>query len=561
MKLPIKSILILAYFAKDFDVYLERLNYFGLSVSAIIYLVFFVLLILSVFIVAHIKNNYLRIIIGIIFFFCVVAFDSYQRIMMEPFDYNAYINMIDAAGSAGEALQQYSKSYLISIGFALLLLIGIILRPIKWTVNRLYLKAVPIFSFLLFTFLIFYKGGSGALGLPSFYTPLSYSSLVLYELAQDDFGTREAITIERTNIEIGHDIVYILDESVGANYLDINNSSGVNSSLNDTYSNLDIINYGYAAAAANCSYASNVTLRYGGTREHYKKIIYSKPSIWEYAQNAGLKTVYIDAQRSEGELQNGMTVRELNYIDKFIQFDNIGIQNRDQETAKVLIDLINNDTNEFVFINKMGIHFPIHDKYPDEFLKYKPALPRGNWLNVSDTGLRTGFNGTPEEWVQYRNSYRNTIEWNVGEFFSKIFKNADLNKSVIIYTSDHGQDLHERKNPGVNTHCSANPTIEEGLVPLVIIQGNNLKTLNWNKSLNDNKNKSSHYNIFPSLLKIMKYDSVEVAKVYGNSLDVKTNDEFTFNKYWNARLGQNPKWEKIILDKMVSPPEKDFLKK
>ena len=98
-------------------------------------------------------------------------------------------------------------------------------------------------------------------------------------------------------------------------------------------------------------------------------------------------------------------------------------------------------------------------------------------------------------------------------------------------------------------------------MPLVIIQGKNLKTLNWNKSLNDNKNKSSHYNIFPSLLKIMNYDSVEVAKVYGNSLDVKTNDEFTFNKYWNARLGQNPKWEKIILDKIVSPPEKDFLKK
>ena len=58
----------------------------------------------------------------------------------------------------------------------------------------------------------------------------------------------------------------------------------------------------------------------------------------------------------------------------------------------------------------------------------------------------------------------------------------------------------------------------------------------------------------------MKYDSVEVAKLYGNSLDIKTNDDFTFNKYWNARLGQKPIWKKIIIDEIVSPPEEDFLK-
>lgn len=561
MKLPVKSILILLYIAKDIDVYLHRLDYFGISASLVVYFFFFILLVSSAFIVAHIKNNFTRIIIGSIFFICVVAFDSYQRIMLEPFDYNAFINMIDAAGSAGEAFQQYTKSYFISVGFGLLLFIGIILKPHKWIVNKLYLKVIPLFSFIIFTFLIYYKGGSGALGLPSFYTPLSYSSLVLYEISQDDFGTRESINIERKDTNVGHDIIFILDESVSANYLDINNSSGVNSSLKDTYSNLDIINFGYAASIANCSNPSNITLRYGGTREGYKKIIHSKPSIWQYAQNSGLKTIYIDAQRTDGELQNGMTVQEQSNIDKFIQFDKVSVQNRDQEAANLLIDLINNDTNEFVFINKMGLHFPIHDKYPDAFLKYEPALPRGNWLDVSDTGLRTGFDGTQEDWVQYRNSYRNTIEWNVGEFFSKILKNADLNKSVIIYTSDHGQDLHERNNPGINTHCSADPTIEEGLVPLVIIQGTNLNTLDWKKSINENKNKSSHYNIFPSLLKIMKYDSIEVNKQYGKSLDIKTNDDFTFNTNWNARLGQKPKWKKINLNNIVSPPREDFKKK
>lgn len=558
MKPHLKILLILLYFAKDTDVYLERLNYFGFSVSGIIYIFCFLILLFSVLIVSFLKNNYLRIILGLVFFICAISYDSYQRVMLEELDYNAYINMIDAAGALTDALQQHSKAYLISTGFALLLFLGIILKPTKWLITKMYLKLIPLFSFILLTFLIFYKGGSGALGLPSIYTPLSYSSLVLYELSQDQYGTREDITIPRIDSQINHDIIYIMDESVVANYLDINNSRGVNSSLNISYPNLEIYNYGYAASAATCSTASNLTLRFGGTRENYKKIIFSKPSVWRYAKNAGLKTVYIDAQRTKGELQNGMTSRELSYIDEHIQFDNVTALHRDQETANVLIDLINNDTNEFIFINKIGLHFPIHDKYPDDYLKYKPALPRGNWLDTGDTGLRTGFNGTPQEWIEYRNSYRNTIEWNVGEFFNKVLNNADLNKAVIVYTSDHGQDLHERNNPGNNTHCSANPTMEEGLVPLVIIQGDSLKTLDWQRNLSNNKDKSSHYNIFPTLLKIMKYDNKEVTEAYGNALDIKTNDDFTFNKFWNARLNKEPKWEKIDLENIVSPLENDF---
>ena len=100
--------------------------------------------------------------------------------------------------------------------------------------------------------------------------------------------------------------------------------------------------------------------------------------------------------------------------------------------------------------------------------------------------------------------------------------------------------------------------MEEGLVPLVVIQGDSLTTLNWAKTLKDNKDKSSHYNIFPTLLKVMKYDSKEVTNIYGNSLDIKTNDDFTFNKSWNARLGRKPRWEKIHLNKIVTPPVSDF---
>jgi len=221
-----------------------------------------------------------------------------------------------------------------------------------------------------------------------------------------------------------------------------------------------------------------------------------------------------------------------------------------------LVEYLNNDTQEFVIINKIGAHFPIHDKYPDEFMKYKPVLPRGNFLNISDTGSRQGFPGTTDDWVLYRNSYKNTLLWNVGEFFSKVINDTDLLNTVIIYTSDHGQNLHENGNPGLSTHCSSNSQVEEGMVPLVVLENSSNKTLNWKANFNKNKNGSSHYNIFPTLLSLMLYEKDEVRSMYGNSLDIPTNDDLTFNTRFHARLGKKPIWEKIYINKDLFPDSK-----
>jgi glucan phosphoethanolaminetransferase (alkaline phosphatase superfamily) len=125
----------------------------------------------------------------------------------------------------------------------------------------------------------------------------------------------------------------------------------------------------------------------------------------------------------------------------------------------------------------------------------------------------------------------------------------------LIYTSDHGQDLHERGNPGLNTHCGGDPVEEEGLVPLVVIQGSALKTPDWQAQWAANKDRSSHYNIFPTLLQVMGYDLASVEAVYGKPLSVSTADEFTFNYRFNARLGAKPQWKHIDLESIVTPSQ------
>src|SRR3546814_15752863 len=98
-------------------------------------------------------------------------------------------------------------------------------------------------------------------------------------------------------------------------------------------------------------------------------------------------------------------------------------------------------------------------------------LPRGQHEDVSDTGNREGFGGTREDWRRYRNAYRNTLLWNVGAFFDRLFERADLSAATLVYQSDHGQDLPERANPGLNPPCSSDPVPAERLVPLVETHG------------------------------------------------------------------------------------------
>ena len=73
--------------------------------------------------------------------------------------------------------------------------------------------------------------------------------------------------------------------------------------------------------------------RYGGTRADYRRINATGPSLWAYAHRAGLRTVYIDAQRTGGALHNEMSGAERTEIDEFVQFDRVPVRNRDMAAA------------------------------------------------------------------------------------------------------------------------------------------------------------------------------------------------------------------------------------
>jgi lipid A ethanolaminephosphotransferase len=552
----LKPMLILAYLLTGAGMISVRVKYLGLSVKLDVYIMLFVCLSLCLLTAASLRNAALRWTYAGLFFVAALFTDSYQRITASDLTYDSFINMINSAGFIGDTLTEYSSDIATAGARGLLLLFGIGLGSAS--TSRFVFPArsvVPLLVVVPLSGLLFVRGGEGAKGLPSPYQFLAYSSLAVYDALYGQAGPRQPVMLARAGGPIERDVVLIVDESVSGNYLDLNNARGVESGLAKARAGASIINYGYAASITNCSVGTNLTLRHGGTRQDYRRINSTMPAIWDYAKKAGLRTVYIDAQRTGRKLQNSMDSEELKAIDEFIQFDTVPVRDRDQAVADELVKHLNNRTPEFIYVNKVGAHFPVHDKYPDTFMRYQPALPRGGNETTSDTGDRTGFGGSREEWRRYRNAYRNTLLWNVGAFFDRLFASADFSRATLIYTSDHGQDLHERGTPGRGTHCTVDPQIEEGAVPLVVIEGIGLGAADWARNASANKNHASHYNIFPTLLVLMGYEQSAVQHVYGDSLTAKLVHPMTFNIVFNARLGVRPVWRTIDVSKIIAPPD------
>jgi hypothetical protein len=550
-RVPIKEVLIALSLLLSGTAAAERLQSLGFSPETLLYAGLYAGLCAALLLGAYTANHPLRILYALVFAVSALFLDSFEGATSEHLSYDAYINMVQSAGFAGDALAQHARPIAWAGVSALLLLVGMALPP----------RHEPRFAWLgplagvgLLSVMLFVRGGEGARGLPAPFTPLAYSTLYLYESGVGAAGAHQDVKLRPASRPRGGDIVLIVDESVAGNYLDLNTRGGVRSGLVEPRPGAAIHNYGYAASITNCSVGTNVTLRYGGTRKQYQEIDATGPSVWRYAKRAGLRTVYIDAQRTGGLLHNLMTPGELSDVNEFVQFDDVPVRDRDMAAADKLAALLSNGRSEFIYLNKVGAHFPVHDKYPDSYMRYRPVLPRGGYLDISDTGSRAGFGGTAEDWRRYRNSYRNTLLWNVGGFFDRLFAHADLSRATLIYTSDHGQDLHERGSPGLNTHCSSDPVTQEGLVPLVVIEGRNMHRLDWGRTAAARRNHVSHYGIFPTLLALMGYSEADVRPLYGDTLVAPTPDELTFNARFNARLGREPEWTPIDPARIPAPP-------
>ena len=551
---PIKETLLIAYLAFGGGSVVDRVQSLGLSVALILYLALFGALVLALWLVSRTERGGMRWAIAISLFVTAGFMAANERITGQHFTYESFLNMLDAAGFFGDALAQHGSDMGLAALTALPLLFGIGLYPrgrpqFGWKRG----VAMPVAILLAFTAMLFVRGGDGARGQPGAWPPIAYALLLGAERATTPSIEPREVTMTPGKPRVAGDIVLLIDESIAPAYLDINDAAGVRSGLAEPRAGVAVHNFGIGAAVTHCSLGSNLTLRHGGTRDDYPVRNAAGPTIWQYAKAAGYRTIYLDAQRSRGAYQNGMDDDEAAAIDRFVQFGDVDVIDRDHALAARLSQYLRDDVRDVVVVNKVGAHFPVQAKYPEAATRYAPVPSRGRFAGIVDTASREGFDDSGEGWRRYRNAYRNTIEWNVGGFFDRLFAGG-IGNATILYTADHGQDLNEIGRPGASTHCSGNPSPAEGAVPIVVLSGAGAAGPDWAEAAVANANRASHYQFFPTLLGLMGYSVAD----YGAALTAPLHDEMRFNTHFNARLGRPPEWLAINPAALPPPPASDI---
>jgi glucan phosphoethanolaminetransferase (alkaline phosphatase superfamily) len=332
------------------------------------------------------------------------------------------------------------------------------------------------------------------------------SMLVFASLSKVYGGERTEVTYAGSLGAQVEKIVLIVDESIRADIL------GVNGYKKDTTPYLSslqtgIVNFGLAASSSNCSDYSNLVLRTGVRKEEipdHNQMTLRKPSIWQFTRKAGFYNVYLDAQSAEAwaNYQNFMNEHEISFIDEIIRVRQQIAYESDGVAREKLIDLLKQPGKTFIMLNKYGIHFPYFRSYPKEYNIFAPALKQGEPMNDREKSL---------------NSFMNGIRWSVDDWYKYLLsERGDFKSYVIIYTSDHGQNIVD--DGTLATHCRPRANRFEGIVPMIIFSSDAAILENLKAVQATSYDKTSHFQIFPTLIGLAGYKDSWVKSHYGASL-------------------------------------------
>ncbi|WP_205501855.1 sulfatase-like hydrolase/transferase [Rufibacter psychrotolerans] len=369
-------------------------------------------------------------------------------------------------------------------------------RAPSWTGWLVSLAAVAVFALM--------KRTTGLVDdFPALYrVPLTFLAAATDQVPQP---VRTPVPVAPGSSGVPH-LFLIVDESITATQLTLQNRK-----LQTTpflYSVRDqLLDYGVASSFTNQSAGSNIALMSGTRPAEIPDLAYrtfSRTNIFQFAQKAGYATYYIDAQQGGNVLQNFMSPEDLKYIDYVERpgatHPDTPYYQRDMLVAQRLAQLAKQPQKVFVYVVKAGAHWPYARTYPQDSTFFKPVLSARSIYKDRERTL---------------NTYHNSLRWTVDQFWRRLMKNiAKTDSTVILYTSDHGQNLAQA---GISiTHASVHKTSpQEAAVPLWIWDPSGLTGHSPDERP---KLGYSHAHIFPTLLRLQGYAPTWVRQQYGPSL-------------------------------------------
>lgn len=466
-----------------------------------------------------------RIIWGLFFILFSFTLDLHYSVLHESLSMDSFMALWKEKAEAPEAIRQYFNLGLGPLLRAVLTMVCVCMPASK--IKGIKASLVAMICICLVSVqslaLLVKPKGIGFDGIPGH---LSASGILLSFIYLDITTRnpgRDPVSLPLAGYPEIKNIILVVDESIRGDFIDLNKKQDTTPFLLANKNR--IINFGLAVAGTNNSAGTNSFLRMGAVQDSLLnrdvRTLFKDTLIWQYAHNASVKTAFIDCQR-EGVLQNYMTETEKSYIDYFIQIPRDNAYSMDHNAVPEIKKLIQMEHGPlFIYINKNGTHFHYEKRYPSDKKFFTPTLELNN--TVSDR-------------KRLVNSYKNSIRWTVDDFFSLLLKDLPMSETLIIYTSDHGQNLMD-DGTTVTHFRFKNAIPQEVIVPLFIITDNLEVKKMFQKGAVYNFNRASHFYIFPTILTLFGYDHSSVVEKYQPTLMDRGNTDPVFFT-GNARYGR-----------------------
>ncbi|MBN1930691.1 MAG: sulfatase-like hydrolase/transferase [Desulfobacterales bacterium] len=152
--------------------------------------------------------------------------------------------------------------------------------------------------------------------------------------------------------------------------------------------------------------------------------------------------------------------------------------------------------------------------YPDAYERFKPAIKKPNYLTVREKHKDA-----------LKNAYMNAIGFNddeIGKVLDSVEKTGLLDNTIIIISSDHGEEFYESGYYGHNSAFS----MEQTKIPLILyVPGMQPSRINY---------MTSHLDIVPTLLELIGYTTEPSVYCQGKSLFDGKGHDFTVSSGWDT---------------------------
>ncbi|MYD85237.1 MAG: LTA synthase family protein [Acidobacteria bacterium] len=459
---------------------------------------------------SFVSTLWLRFVLALPLLAGALVGSAYEDAARVEIDYDHALMLREGIAHAGPALRLYAGSV---FGAGLLALLGAagILLPMRSfgrfsvsgtaprsdvlrrvlgsrRLRNVLPAAAAAMPIVLLAMVILARGGYGMAGLPVQHKlPALLMVIEMHRWLRGDAERGPLVLRPDAEAPPAPHVVLVVDRGVRGDYLDLNRVRGTTPALLGGRDR--IANFGYAVAAANCSTASNLILRTGARPADLPQGVHTNPYIWSYARRAGMRTVFIPG--SERPLAHGMSFRERRQVDEVVRTQGGTRRARDLHAVELIRNRLLRSEPQLIIAVKSGIS--------------REASSRATRLD---------------------DPYGKAVASNLDPFFGRLLADVPLDDVVVLYTSDHGQDLLD---DGSWINCStsgASPL--EALVPMLAITRHPAWRGRFAAAAARNRNRTSHYNLFATLLALFGYDPAHVAERYEPGLLDATEAEYGF---------------------------------